>query len=1302
MPSRIIKILYHSIVYTVGILVLAAAVSVTLIRLALPDIGEYRSEVEAWVSQYMGFPVVFHTIDATWQGWVPQLDLADINLLNKAGTKPITHFDRVYISIAPISTLLERKIIPKSIMISGMELSVSHLRNGAINIGGLDLEGMETGQTGKNELAEWLFKQDKIEIQDASVEWKDIKNQQEPVLLTHVSLLLRNDTGRFQADGSTTLPAEYGTKMDFAFDAFGDLLTSQWSGELYLAASDINPDNWYKNHRFRNFRTAGGKANITVWSSWQQAKLDKINGQLQYNNFETLAGKNSLHIEKLTSRFAGKRNGHDGWHLHVGIDNLITENGVWPNTELLINAEPLEDNKNYRYTVNFDHLELADLAPIFATEDFLPDKAKNTLKEISINGELNNGSLIIDPGKQPAERFFYDASFDHLTTDNSTQLPAFTNLSGRLYGGLTHGVVSLDTKSAGFHLPPIDKKNITLSQLTGDINWSSNDMGWQLDSGLVTVKTPDFLARISGKISKEKDNVSPFLDLIMSMDKVDLEKLPDYLPLSPRFRLRKWMRKAILAGNLESTTAVLRGHLDDFPFDENNGRFRLVGNVVDTTLDYSRFWPPVDQIGGEIIFDGRTMRGNFNRGKIFDADITTATTYIGDILKKEKTVMVEGHVGGNTRDLSLFIDQSPLEKDLALHEFGNAMKTGGFDLELKLGIPLKQKNKKADVEGTIQFTGLSLQSSINDLHLDSLTGNVAFTRELISSETLTANYLSHPVDVTVSGSKTDKENPPTISISGLADKAFITDRLIHYVPSLSSIKQHLLERISGETPWQVKLAYFRDNEQSVLNKHIDITSDLTGLEIDLPAPIGKTRESTSAITISTDLSPEQREVIDIQYGSVFTCILELDKHQRKKLQAANLHFGKSGGGTSGGHGIYINGDIDTLPVSKWMQVLKQVSDHNQHAETDSMSNDVDVNLQLSSLQLFNREFQDVQVLAHNTGTNWQFSLDSEDIKGDIILPEELDRDTQIDINLEKLHIKQNEEESAGKQREKLDPLDMPALAVHVQDFIYKDHELGEMQLRSTPIADGVSIDQLDFSKPALNIKGTGKWLASNDRGQSSFDIELNADYMDAMLETFGYNLTAVKKGKTNLQISANWPGSPIDFSLVKLNGIINMKIDNGQFLDINPKAGRLFGLLSIQTLPRRLSMDFTDIFGKGLAFDKIEGDFEISEGNAYTNNLYMRGSSANVGITGRAGLSDQDYDQIVTVTPQVSNSLPVASALFGPIGAGVGAVLYLGGKVFKSINRNINKLLSYQYTITGNWDDPLIEKIKNKEKVAGS
>jgi len=421
--------------------------------------------------------------------------------------------------------------------------------------------------------------------------------------------------------------------------------------------------------------------------------------------------------------------------------------------------------------------------------------------------------------------------------------------------------------------------------------------------------------------------------------------------------------------------------------------------------------------------------------------------------------------------------------------------------------------------------------------------------------------------------------------------------------------------------------------------------------------------------------------------------MELDKESVFKLKKATFRLGGYTGNPEVLHNLQVNGSLDRLSLEKWIALIRPLTQ--DHKQSHPILEDTDIDISVTNLDLFRHIYNQVKVTGNKHDSNWLFSLDGNGIKGDIILPSRMERDRIINLQMEKLAVSDKYDDIV---KTRLDPVTMPAVIADIDEFKYRGYNLGKFQMSSSVIDNGLSIDQFEFSKPELAIYGNGQWLSEPGHESSKFNIHLIAKKMGAMLKTFGYDITPVKKGKTTLNIDAGWIGAPTDFAFKNLNGNLEMQIEKGQLLDIDPSAGRLFGLLSIQTLPRRLLLDFSDIFGKGLTFDSIEGGFEITDGNAYTNDLYMHGPSADITIAGRTGLSDKDYDQVVTVTPQIANSLPVASALFGPVGIGIGAFIYL----FNSLNDNIDKLLRYQYTITGNWDDPVIKKIKDKEVVANT
>ena len=438
---------------------LVSAVAVTIIRLALPNIGEYRSEVETWVSRYMEYPVVIHSLRANWQRWEPRLYLTGVDLLSKDGARKIIGFDTAEIAINPIKTLLERRFIPRQLIISGFQVSVARLSNGAIYMEGVSIAGPDVQANNKNELAEWLFKQDKIEIENADIEWIDVKHQQEPVQLTDVRLTIRTDDERTQVTGKAKLPGKYGAGMNFALDTTGELWSSDWSGELYISATDVNPDNWYRKYQPTKISIAGGSADLEVWSSWENASPDLVQGRLKYRDFTALSGDNAVHVKKLSCRFKGQRfqenTRDDNWHFSIKLDSLSTKNGHWPSSNIEVAALEDSEKRKYQYAVSFDYLKPNDLIPLIADLETIPGSIRRSLGTGSINGELGEGLIIYDPGAAAGEKFLYDVSFRDLAVGFGPDRPAISKLSGRLRGSTTRALLAMHGDAAGFKIPSV-------------------------------------------------------------------------------------------------------------------------------------------------------------------------------------------------------------------------------------------------------------------------------------------------------------------------------------------------------------------------------------------------------------------------------------------------------------------------------------------------------------------------------------------------------------------------------------------------------------------------------------------------------------------------------------------------------------------------------------------------------------------------------------------------------------------------------------------------------------------------------
>lgn len=1289
LSTRILKSIYQLAVYTIGICVLLAAVTATLFRVLLPDIGMYRTEIEAWVSKYMNYPVAIHTLEADWQGWTPYLYLKDIDLLNKAGTTPIINFESAQISIDLVSTLIRRRIVPERLIISDFDVTLTRLQNGSMHITGIEPGNSRRQGRSNNDLAEWLFGQKVIELQHARIEWVDEKLGQAPVMLADVNLVLRSDGNRLQVEGSSVLPSEYGDHLGFALDATGNLLRSDWSAELYIQGNNINPEMWYRDYWPADVNLTGGSATVSMWSSWKNAELISMKGGLEYTDFEfQTATGNRLEIQRLNTHFNSAINADNSWLFNINIDQLITQNGNWQPSRISLQVEP----DSPLYTLNFNYLKLDDLYPVLSSLSLLPAETIELVGKYPFKGELGEGRIMYAPNAATAEKLRFDITSSALNLPATTSMPVISGLSVRVRGSLENGTVSFVNKGAVIEYSVAETKESSPLDITGDLSWSATSEGYLLFTDMLQISNQGLNARLSGVVSFA--DKCCYINLMAETTGTSVDAVVRSLPYTSSFKLRDWLQRSVNNGEVHAMKALVRGHTGNFPFDNHTGVFELIADISDASLKYSPKWPAIDMIDGEILFAGRAMTINIHEAEIFEASIKSATATIPDLLVREKTVNIDGQMAGITADLKKYIQQSPLGANKMLDKLVTILSSdGNVELDLQLAVPIRTPSKQTEVNGKLKLANTTLTSDIEYLQFTDITGEVLFTRNSLKAEGVSALYDNKEIMLSVDGPDTTGNSPVTVVLSGNSDKNFIIDQVNRYFPKIAFVNNVLTDKISGSSDWQASLTYTKDSENTGLKRVLKISSDLYGMNVDLPQPLTKNAYTKTQLEISKDLD-DQQVPLKVRYGDILSSDILInastDSHK------VEINFGNKTNLYPDHDGLLLYGEIDQLALDEWFGMF---STNRQASDTDRIP--VQTDLMVNNLYLFGQTFKGTSVRASNKDDNWQILLGGETVNGELTIPAGPDKEQPIIANLKNLHLQKSSNEGDSKPSH-INPSKLPSITAHIDSFHYADLDLGEMVFVAGAADYGMYIDTLSFTKPSFTIEANGKWNGTDGINNSSdFTIHAYATEFDKMLETFGYDVAAVKKGETTLVINANWTGTPTDFSLDKLNGTLGLKIGKGQLLDIQPSAGRLFGLLSLQTLPRRLTLDFSDLFGDGMAFDKIEGNFVIKNGDAYTDDLILKGPSVDIAISGRTGLASHDYDQIAEVTPQISDSLAVASGFFGPIGIGLGSILYFAGNLFEPLQDSINKILKLKYSISGTWNDPIIEKQKNNPESSG-
>ena len=1270
---------HHFFFYSLVLTILLAILFVVSIRHTLPKINIYKSEIESIISDYMGYSVNINTINAEWKGWTPNLYLENIKLLDERNNNEIIKFHSARIGINLIESISKGVVTPSYIQISGLNLNVYRNKDGVISI--KNDNSLKTNMINRSGLAEWLFTQKYLILKNVNLVWNDENINIVRKEFNNISLELKTDKKNTRIELNTALPQQEKQLFKINANITGNILTSMWQGDINFELINIDPTRLTnKLYAFSD----GGLSNAKISTRWENAKLINFDGALEYSNFSSITEESLLLVKNINFNLNGSRELNKDWSLNLILHNLETANGKWPASNYQFEFIKDSSNDNYLYKGYLTFLRLEDILPFIITTNILPNNIFQKLDLESISGDINNLNIEIDHINEESIKIKgLNANFDKLSIISYDQSSSISGLKGALAANNNSIDVSIDSDFTKIKFDKLYTDEKIFSKLTGELELNYDKL---LINSLKIIFDGISLTS-NGNILINEDPT--YIDLNLTLDESNIEYFSTLIPDKTNPELYKWLNNSLLGGKILSADMVYKGYAKDFLLNNSKSNFKAIFNVSDTNLDYNRNWPPIDNLTAEIIIENDNLLANISSGYIFNAEISNTTAKIKHISGNNHNVIVNTQIYSHMNDLKKFIIQSPLNEDPTLIKYINNI-TGNIDINLNLDIPLGLEKTKFN--GKVSLNNASIESGLPGLALENVNGDINFSVNEIWANDIDAIYIGSPIKLTIPTINYKNLDFLPFNISGVANKIFIIDQMTSLFPNLYNNIENIKTYFSGESEWTFSLSELENNSQ-LDDKRIEFKSDLYGIEINLPPPLKKDKNELRPLIIETNISNLLIDKFSIYYNNeIFTDIF-IDNTKDFFVKNINIGLETKHPENKTDNSISIQGSMNSLIFTDWANFINTSKTNNKVNQGKTFLGKINV----KNLEIINKNFNDVDInfSSSNSNKDWNILFDSEKIRGEAWYKKKfINKNDYLYLNFETLSLSENQN-TENLTTYKIH--NIPELEISINNFIYKNNELGHLILKTTNLDNVINIDKLSFKKPDVNINANGFWSSIDEIDKSELYVKLDSDSIMKMFDTFNYAATNIKDAKTLLEFNINWDDSPLNFAMENLNGQINMDIEKGQFLDIEQKAGKLFGLLSIQALPRRLSLDFADLFNEGFAFDTIKGNFNLERGQAYTNNLQMIGPSGDIMISGRTGLVTEDYDQIATVIPKVSDSLPLASALFGPVGVGVGAVLFFAGELFESIPENIDKILTQQYSIKGSWENPDIEKINTNE-----
>jgi uncharacterized protein (TIGR02099 family) len=1267
--------------YVIAIILMIMAVLLTISRTLRPVLNQYRPVIEKMASDLLTVPVTIEEISVTWYQYQPGIKLKHVTLFDKSGKKTTFQIEKIGVFFSIPQSLWHWKPVPVGLMLSGADVSVQQNAKGEIELIGMPTVGNQPlqSETKITDVLQWISSQPRLILQDVDIHYTPHVGPKRFVTLYNLNF--KNTETDHIILGKFILHQDVATDVTLAVQWKGKYVDfDQIKAKIYLYISGFSFSQWLSNYTWQGWQITRGLGSAKIWATWNHGRIKRVQSAFQLYDLALYSqtDKSTHVVTRLSGNVGWRRQGEKGETQTVAANDLLIDlpSHLWPVTSFSATLVPDEKNALTLKTATFGYIDLADLqAYLFSSPIGLSADNKKMLNEMKLKGELQNAAMVFGGAVSDWSKLSANANVSGLTIDPWHKLPGIKNISGTVKWNGSQGDFSLHSKQVTFQYDTVFVKPIISDQLTGDIAWQRNaNQDWVLTTSGLQILNNDLAANVNGSFTIPISG-SPVADLKANFTLLKANHTTRYLPLRIfDADLVEWLQEAFLSGEIKTGKLVFAGPIAGFPFDKNNGTFSLEADINNIDFRYAPDWPIMRQIKGKLLFTGRKISIDVLQAKLMNIPVNNVHAEIPN-LGGEKTAFVNVEAAELQTDFAqglAFVHASPLEKTLG-KMFAGMKASGPITVKLGLKVPLSNKDK-VQVKGAILLNNAEVKLVPWKLELNKLNGTINFTEDTTDAENIKALLFNKPLQFSLA--TVQKQKNLSVVRASFASNLSIDDLE-------AWLKVPFAKMVNGATNVTGDIDFS-------LNTPIEIhlRTNLVGITLNLPNEFSKKADVAKDFTANIFVQEKQPLKLKMSYDKSLSAALILNQERDEfKLISANVRLG--GGDPSwpdSKPGLYVTGTIDQLDWDKIKQYTSQSSDNKLLADYPLQNIDV----QVARLVLPNQLLSNLRLQITPQKNMWDINVSSAEIVGNIKVPVNFNAHTAIVARFDKLNLQSAPGAKSSPPGFVVKAL--PSISLVANNVTYNGLPFGQINLKTTPSENGAAIQTLRITSSRMDLQASGSWSQTNTQLQGTMTSSRLSDFFDSMgLDTRNF---VCNKGDVNFTL--NWRGPFFAPALASMNGRISMKLGPGRVVDIGESSdakmsiGRMLSIFSLQTIPRRLTLDFSDLFQKGYSFDSVVGDYALRNGNAFTTNMRLSGPVARVDISGRIGLSAQDYDFTISVTPlDVTSSLPVAATL---IGGPVGGLAALA--VNTVVGSQISKAATSYFSVRGPWSHPTWEVIK--------
>lgn len=1224
---------------------LAAALFLGARYWVLPNIDHWRPQIAQQLSRAVGVHVTLGPITAGWSGLNPSLQINDIDFTDHS-QRPVLHLPQLR-AVLSWRSLFSPTLQFVLLEARGLTIRVRQDRYHKLRLLGQSFDLSQTAGTegASRDIVPWLLRQRHIALSDAVIEWVDDTRSAPPLVLSQVNMVIQggSNTPRLflRAVPPSGLGKAFELRGQFQLDGQSAPTLHGVRGELYVHVDDMIP--------------AG-------WSPWLDLPLGVESGRASAQWWLTI------------------RDGQaDAFTLTANV-----QRAKWrADSNIVVQAESASMYVSGR---------VADYERLYAAvTGKSPVQAAAAVQPLSLAAPVPTSPLL--EGAQPSQG----------TSPPQPSLQAQAPPGGST--GTTSDVdVAIRAKGLEVGASDVFASTLGFDQIAVRAGISLYD-GRDLRVSLARAHlvSPDMDVQLQGTWRQGGSGVAGVADITGRFKRASMAAIGKYMPSTVNQDAREWLAKGLVAGQIENADVVLKGDLEDFPWEKESADtdFLIAGDYVGGVIDYlpaegaRKAWPKLADMRGKVSLHRVDLRVVADEARVWPTtkapiELRNLRAQIPNI-DNGSVLTVQGNSTAGAQTYLALAGNSPLGKMLD-GRLDEATAQGNWEVPLWLRVPLLHSDNTT-VAGAVRFTGGTFRLMPGVPTLSAVNGSLLFSDVGVSVQSLRAKFLGGAVAFT--GGVGGKGN-------GLHMHGDATAEALAQYVDLKGMK-----RLGGVLPYELTWQHTRHG-----GSVFTLDSTLKGLSLDLPVPWGKDAGQELPLrarwgqagkndhtTLSIEFGPEINAAFMHQPGSkkgpyFYAGSLAIDRKADLPISGMNIDA----------QFAFADMDAWEAVADDFSQTLSGKAFKPSRPLLPSLRQ---LRLQARQLRYKGMTLDSATLTAAQPAPDrWRVDIDSQQTVGTILWNEGIGKAPgNVDARFKRLALGSadkavvNPDESKPDDTETLsdDALDMvPAVQLQVDKFSLYGRPFGSLTVRGVNQAGGKTwrLESFSLVSPTAKISGSGQWRLRGQNRGVTLDALAKISNLGRYMNQLGF-ADMVENGNGTVKGQFTWRNMPWRFDIADLSGKIETRMQAGRFVTVNSNSARLLELLSLQSIQRiaTLSINPASLFRDGFPFDNLSGSLRIGNGMMNVDKYRVEGPAANISLGGDVDLTAETLNLQASVAPNLDMSGATVAA-----GIALNPIIGLGAFVTQWLLRNpLSEAMTVHYHVSGGWEDPKLDELTDAQ-----